>query len=56
MKRTTKVAAVAAAAVLTAGVIGAPPRTQASSPQTPGVTSNSILVGSRSRVQPAPTA
>ncbi len=45
MKRTTKVAAVAAAAVLTAGVIGAPPRTQASSPQTPGVTSNSILVG-----------
>jgi len=45
MKRTTKVAAVAAAAVLTAGVIGAPPRTQASSLQTPGVTSNSILVG-----------
>jgi len=45
MKRMTKVAAVAAAAVLTAGVIGAPPRTQASSLQTPGVTSNSILVG-----------
>jgi len=45
MKRITKAAAVAAAAVLTAGVIGAPPRTQASSPQTPGVTSNSILVG-----------
>jgi len=45
MKRITKAAAATAAAVLTAGVIGAPPRTQASSPQTPGVTSNSILVG-----------
>jgi len=45
MKRMTKAAAIAAAAVLTAGVIGVPARTQASSPQTPGVTSNSILVG-----------
>jgi len=45
MKRTTKAAAVAAAAILTIGVIGAPARTQASSPQTPGVTSSSILVG-----------
>ena len=45
MKRTKKVAAVAAAGLLALGAGAAPTRTGASSPAVPGVTSSSISVG-----------
>jgi len=45
MKRIKKAAAVAAAGLLTLGVSAAPGQTQASAPATPGVTGNSISVG-----------
>jgi len=45
MKRIKQAAAVAAVGLLTLGVSAAPGRTQASSPAAPGVTGNSISVG-----------